>query len=384
MTEKSIPLHIFGEDSFVESVKASAPSIYKIIPNERIKNYHFAVTLVSINFTTSQSCQSVVQHICKLGNPANRLLVYAEAPLRLKQKHLDFAFEVGAAEVFHGGQRRENLDEYLKSLSRNIYTKGTPENFDRAIGALIMNPDKSQLKSVVATLNQNLDRSPHALKSLVHTNSFLDNKLVVEEILIKLTSKERVKFWSNFMLGRRKIASGRFLEGIEDLEKLETNNSLNSERSYYIGEAYINLDLGKKAFQYFQRGELLTNGRDERFQIGQIKASLLENNMKEAETLLDVISNAEQVVKFLNRQGIKHSRDDRLTKSIECFEKAITLEKQNTLLKAKIYFNLGSSLNLVGRKLEAIDSLNKSKSIGKKYGFTTPTEKLKALEAPEK
>lgn len=341
---------------------------------------HFGVAIIQADFSSDQLCQTMIEPMFAAEQPALRRVVYVSAPLRIQQKHLDFAKELGSDIVLHGANRDLNLKDYLVSLAKKISDPHSSVALDQKIARLISAGQKDVLAKLAAKDRIESASSPGVLQAMVRINSYLGRRSLVRYARVRLGSKNTEDYHSRFMLGRSHIRVREFSEGVSILQPLEEIHNINSERILDIADGFVGLDDVPAANQYIDLGESLVGTTHDRVSNLRCKALVMKGHLAEGLDRLNRDQTSKDMTSFLNSRAVRLVKERNFQDAMRLYRCAIEIAPNEDLLHAKIYYNMALAELGMGQKLAAIDLLCRAESLGKASGFTKPTEKLNRID----
>jgi tetratricopeptide (TPR) repeat protein len=294
----------------------------------------------AVNFSNQAEVQAATSQFTQLSSPWFHRILYVHYPALLSREQLLLAQEIGAKYVASGVKKNDDLRDYIKRYCVEMSTVGSMAHYERDLETACQTADRAALQRLVDKLKKLDESSEQAAIILAGAYTYLEDWKRAEFLLKRVLTINPQNLWAANSLGKLYLKTNRGAQGIEVLSKLSQFHELNSERLLVLGDAYAQAGMAEEAEQMFLKGEQLTQGGDDRFKDGLVKARIIQKDYQGSIALLAGRSLTADVIAFLNLRAIMAIKEGNFREAVEYYQYAISGAKDQ-VVKSKVKFNLG-------------------------------------------
>lgn len=341
-----------------------------------------AFYIQALNFSNQVEVQATAHQLSQLASPWIHCILYVHYPALLSREQLLFAQEIGAKYVASGVKKNDDLRDYIKRFCVEMNNVGSMAHYERDLEVASQTGDRAALLRLVEKLRKLDESSEQAAIILAGAYTYLEDWRRAEVLLKRILTINPQNLWAANSLGKLYLKTHRAAQGIEVLSKLSQFHELNSERLLVLGDAYAQAGMAEEAEKMFLKGEQLTQGSDDRFKDGLVKARIIQKDYQGSIALLGGRTLSPDVIAFLNLRAIMAIKEGHFDEAVEYYQYAISGAK-DPVVKSKVKFNLGLAYLRHGELDLAQETLKQSLTLGG-AAFTRARSPLAKVELMRK
>lgn len=248
--------------------------------------------------------------------------------------------EYGVLQMHSGEFTRNTIKEKLSSMER-------AESYDEELrdGLVIVAESRSRGDwEAAGTLLQELKgKYPHTPRisiELAENHFNAGDYDAVLELLDPICLGDQPDARALNLVGRVQLAKGLFQDASVTLQKAKIINPFNIDRLINLGEAYLNINLVKRAEQNF-RSAVNHGSKDPRAVGGLGKSLLLGDKINEGLVFLKQLSGNREMASVFNAAAVLSMRSGRYVEGMKLYHVALDTITDDPPVLSKLAFNMG-------------------------------------------
>ena len=298
--------------------------------------------IIIADFANSTAVQTFSKFLMELKGFTGSKLFFVTNPIQLTNEELLLGIELDVKQTFFGPKRDEDLRSFIKQRALENADTGSMSHVEAEVLKALKRKD-------AAALNLWYERLLGMPKTSEDANRLLsllceerrDFKRMVFHLKQTLSANPQ-NLWAANKLGQYYLRNRQIAEGIDILKRMSRFHELNAERMLVLGDAYLNVGRAADAEKVLTKGNELTGGKDERFQVGLAKVDVLKGDASKALERLGRKYLGNTVLSFLNTRAVMAVRNGVLLEGIQLYQQAIAgCDPEQVLILARILFNQG-------------------------------------------
>ncbi len=386
-TRKVRELLVWGSDEQVSEIKKAFDPLGFVVT----KSYTSAQQVVGelyfflafADLGNSPLLQLLIRELSKHEESCVQKIIYFPKLKTLSSRELLFASELGAVFTASAPQRDQELRAFVKRVALESEILGSVYLLQQDVSKYMKQGSEEQLRLTDEKLAL-LDQSSEAVLTLrAMVAQYFGRMKVYEGFLKRILQLNPQNLWAANQLGRFYLRHRRVSEGIAVLGKLSAFHDLNSERLLVLGDAYLNCGIADKAEEVLKKGSALSEGKDERFDVGLAKAAILANKPESVTAASPKMQ--EEIISYLNTRAIMAMKAKQIDQGLELYRQALARAEGRDTMKAKLHYNLGLSYTREHKLDEAAHHLDLSVKLGGSIfkRASRPLEVLRTIQKTE-
>ena len=338
----------------------------------------------------AEDCTAVLEAASAHGKLGSRpIFLIAEEMLPCL---LGASIEYSIKKILWGNVEQSEIEESLEELVHYDFSKQHMKDLEKVSEC----QGEGNWEEAVACLKVMIDQNPEDIECEMSLadSYFRAGKLDAGlDLLDKILKEDKNNVRALHMKSRYLMKKKNFKEAEQLLLKAHEVSPWNTERLISLGNCSLQLDRHDHGEEFFNQALKIDNKNKDAIK-GKAHAKLQNGEMEDGIKLLSQVSSDYEIVSMFNTAGIVAGRHKHIEKSLNLYQLAIGHTHEHDELASKIFFNLGLTYLKGDDRNKAIECFQKALEIDKGFAKAkhnleilkqggSPTEKSESPKAPQ-